>query len=238
MNRITKYIVFTYFLTFLFIFNVKAECSYQERKDLLNAAKNVDIYYDIKENISTSIGTNTYGEELTYEDVSYEIIFNIANLSDNLFIKYYNTLNYEENYINSENLNNGIYKFSDLNYKKLYNYFFEIYTTSENCSGNKIYTKKLIKPIYNGYSKYSICNNEKLENYKYCKKFITEEIKLDEAKFIELANNQLKPIESEEKPEGNIAYFIKNYYMYVLVPVSIILVASILIIIKRKKSAL
>ena len=219
------------------MFNVNAECSYQERKELLNAAKNVDIFYEVKENVNTEKGTNTYGEELNYENITYEIIFNISNLSNDLIIKYYNTLNYEENYINSENIKDGIYKFSDLNYYKIYNYYFEIYSTNENCPGNKIYTKKIKKPIYNGYSKYSICNEKELETYKYCKKFVTEEIKIDEAKFIELANKQLKSEQDESNVETNI--FFEKYFIYILIIITIIIISLVMIVIfKRKRRAL
>ena len=44
MNKVINYGLFLIFLSFIFVINVNAECSYQERKELLNEAKNVEAY--------------------------------------------------------------------------------------------------------------------------------------------------------------------------------------------------
>lgn len=235
MKKFFDYMFFIILLCFIFINKVNAECTYKERKQLLNLAKNVDVFYEIKEIENKSTGVNSYGEELEYTEVNYEIVFFVSNLSDEIFIKYYNTLNYEEKYINKDNLENGIYTFTDKNYSTLYNYNFEIYSMNENCMGDEIYTRKVVKPIYNGYSNYAICNNEELENYEYCKKFVTKKISLNESEFIELANKKVNSQNNViEKTTTYTHYYIIIGLVLIILSVTIIIFLSI----RRKKNAL
>ena len=239
MKNIFNYALFVILLLFIFVINVNAECSYQERKELLNEAKAVDIGINIKEIEKIETGINTYGEEVSIPSINYEFTFLISNLSDNLFIKYYNNLNYEENYISKEEMQDGIFTFVDTNYTSLYTYYFEIYSSNENCLGDKMYTKKITKPIYNGYSKYSICSEEELKDYKYCKKFVNEKIQIDESKFIELANKELNSFEIEESDSKfSFIDFIKNYYIYIVLFIVVSITASIIFFIRKKKSEL
>ena len=63
-----KKIILTFIFMFLFIQGVNAECSYKERKELLNKVKSIDIGYDIETNIIKEEGTDPdTGEDEVYE---------------------------------------------------------------------------------------------------------------------------------------------------------------------------
>ena len=71
MKNIFNYALFVILLSFIFVINVNAECSYQERKKLLNEAKAVDISV----------------EPILNENNEYDFKFNIVNVTENFFIK-------------------------------------------------------------------------------------------------------------------------------------------------------
>lgn len=241
MKKVINYICFFIIFLFIFIINSNAECSYQERKDLLNAAKNVDIYYDIENEVITETGVNTYGEEVTLSKQIYSFKFNIVGLTENLFIKYYNLNDGVERYINYNDLDSeSKYSFKDENSDFIYTYNFEIYSANNNCVGQKMYTKKVIKPMFNGFSQYSICQKDGMENFLYCKNFITKEINISEDEFIEKANNFLKQNTEEEKVSDNVNFFnfLKNYYIYIIIVFVVIISLVSIIIVRKRRSRL
>ncbi len=237
-------IIFVLFLSiFLFKYNVYAECSYKERKELLNSAKNVDIAYEIetKKNESTGISPDDPDEEIKTTFEEYNFKFTIVNLSNDIFIKYYNLFDNTENYVNYDDLNTGIYTFNDSNYLDIYKYYFEFYSRNTNCDGELMYTKKIIKPKYNLFSMYDICNKKEMEDYKYCKKFITKEFYISESEFIKLANTYLSENTSQkdQKDDNKYLVFLKKYWFYFIIVIMIFILGSLSIIkIKKKRSEL
>lgn len=225
MNRITKYIIFTYFLTFLFIFNVKAECSYQERKELLNAAKNVDISVE--------------PVEVSVENGRYDFKFNIANLTNDIFIQYYNLNNGIENYISYNDLNNGLYSFVDENSLLIYNYKFIFYSNNDNCLGYELTSKTLKKPMYNIYSENKNCLKESNQNFKYCEKFLEKNYNLDINKFNKaITEYNLNKIKKQEKSQEETSDTKKNILPISLSVVGIIGVVIVIFLINKKRNKL
>ena len=155
MRKIFNYSLFFILLSFLFINSVNAECSYQERKQLLNEAKAVDISV----------------EPILNDNNEYDFKFNVINITEDFFIKYYNTNNGEENVINYELSNGGIFSFVDTDTYSVYNYKFEFYSTNNNCYADKISSRSITKPMYNMYSENVNCTYDNNKNFKYCAKF-------------------------------------------------------------------
>ena len=226
MKRIAIKVVLTILISFTFSFKVNAECSYQERKALLTNAKNVDISVEPVDN----------GND------NYSFKFNIVGLTEDVFIKYYNTNNGEENYIFYHNLDsNNIYSFIDNNTYYVYSYNFILYSNNDNCNGYEITSKKVKKPMYNIYSKNINCTYENNKNFKYCKKFTDTDYKLTNDKFYTALNsfNSKKNNETNTNEEKNhITSFFKKYY--VLIILSILLVTGFIILMiyinnKRKR---
>ena len=224
MNRPIKYILFIIIISFSFIFSVNAECSYKERKELLSSTNNVDI----------SI-------EPVLKDDYYEFKFNIVGMSDNLFIKYYNTNNGSIGTIFYSDLKEGVYSFIDGNPYMVYSYKFIFYSANDKCPGYEIKTKTIKKPMYNRYSNEEACNEEVLKNFKYCKKFTTVDYKLTKEKFYEsMYKYQDKLLEkySEDEEENNKS-FLRKYLIYILL--LIIIIASLItgfILYRKKKNEL
>lgn len=228
---------------FLFKINVYAECSYKERKELLNEAKQVDIAYEIetKQEKITDIKTDfESGSTVILE--SYNFKFSVINLSSNLFIRYYNLFDNYEEYLDTEDFKDGIYSFNDSNYSDIYKYYFEFYSKNSNCSGELVYTKKIIKPKFNTFTKYPICSEKGMENYKYCKKFITKDFNITDSEFSEKAYMYKKSLTTNstppEKKENKFLTYIKKYYYIPLIIILIIIVLIFIKIIKKKRSEL
>ena len=109
---------------FLCTFNVNAECSYQERKEMLNIAKNVDISVE--------------AVEVSAEKGKYDFKFNITGLTKDIFIKYYNLNDGNEQYITYEKLQNSIFSFTDENSLLTYEYKFKFYSNNEKCKKTNV----------------------------------------------------------------------------------------------------
>lgn len=228
-----------FIIYFMNILNCNAECSYQERKDLLNSAKNVEIFYEINEKKSIDTGKNSFGEEVSFDKIDYIFNFKVTNLSSNLFISYVDS-DYNEKFINFEDLKDNIYSFEDNNFIKLFTYEFKFHSLNENCLGETILTKKVVKPYYNGFSDYEICKDERLENFIYCKTFLTSSHSYNENEFIQKAKEYIKSVEvqDEQSTKFNFIDFILNYYLYFLF--SFVFIGGIIaiVLIRKKRSKL
>ena len=121
MKKIFNCLLFSYLFTFINLINVNAECSYEERKNMLNISKGVDISVE--------------PVEVKKEDGSFDFKFTITGLTKDIFIKYYNTNNGIENYISYDMLNDGLYSFVDENSLSVYNYYFVFYSNNDSCLG-------------------------------------------------------------------------------------------------------
>lgn len=239
MKKVYNYGIFILLLSFIFVKNVKAECSYQERKQLLNEAKSVDIGYDIITETKEEIGVNPdSGEEMVSTMEEYIIKFSVTNLSDNLYIRYYNLFDNEEHYITKDDLVNGIYYFEDDDYLNLYTYNFEFRSNNNNCIGDVFSTKKVVKPVYNSFEMFSICDYEEMKDYKYCQKFITKYFDINENEFITGATEYYDSL-TKDKDSGSdidIIQVIKNNWYYGVAIVVVAVVISVILLIRKKRS--
>lgn len=224
MRKALKYFIFTIILSFSLCFNVNAECSYSERKDMLKAAKAIDIKMEIVEK----------------ENNKYEFKYYVTNLPENLFITYYNTNQGTENYISYKNLTDGIFSFVDDNYLLVYDYVFEITSLNPNCYGYELHKKKLKKPMYNIYSENINCSTEEFEKFKYCQKFFEEDYRLTEDEFYSSLisyNANLSPTGPVEEPEEQS--FIQKYLVYIIsIPTILAITIVTIVLIKKKKNEL
>lgn len=239
MKKVFMYICILFVFSFINVSSMNAECSYQERKDLLNAAKKVDVSFEIKseKKIENVFDAFTQEEKQIEVETNY-FNLNIVNLSENLFLRYYNDFDDSEEYVTFSNMENGLYSVRIDNISNIYTYYFEFMSNNNNCSGDIILTKNLIKPKYNYFSEFTICNEEKLKNTEYCKRFITEELGISEKVFLEKANSILESSDEDNvKEEFNILNFFKTYwYIFVIILViSIIIFISLIITKKRGK---
>lgn len=240
MNRITKYIIFTYLLMFLCIFNVKAECSYQERKALLNAAKDVDVSFSVEsEEVDfKSINPNTDKEEII-KKTKYYFNLNIVNLKSDTFIKLTNDNNSDEIVIKSEDLKDGIYTQRIDNISNIITYYYTFYSRNDNCYAEKITRKQIKKPKQNPIYFYSICSNNLVKDSEYCQQFIDKEFNINENDIIIKLNKKIEQnSETKDNSKFDLMAFIKNYWYYLIIFIVLLLVVYIFFVIKKKRSEL
>ena len=239
MRRFVNYIIFLVLITIISIFDVNAECSYNERKELLNNAKNVDIFIELKtkKDYIDTLNIETGEVESKETEVDY-FQFNIANLSKDLYIKVYNSEDADKYfYIFDYSLENGIYKFEDKDTMRLIKYYFEIYSNKSNCLGYDVKKVNVIKPKYNAFSDLELCKLEQTKNHKYCKKYIDKNYKESDM------YNTLQKLKSEKnkniimEEENKFELFFKYWYIFVLF-ILLIIILSIFLLIRRKKNEL
>ncbi len=220
MRKIFNYSLFFILLSFIFINSVNAECSYQERKQLLNEAKAVDISV----------------EPILNDNKEYDFKFNVINITENFFIKYYNTNNGEENVINYELSNGGIFSFVDTDTYSVYDYKFEFYSTNNNCYADKISSRSITKPMYNIYSDNVNCTYDENKNFKYCSKFLTKDENLSLDEFYEKMLDYSEEKQTYDVDENDNESFIKSYLIYIIIFVIFLITIIILLIIRKKRS--
>lgn len=218
MKKIFNYSLFFILLSFVFINCVNAECSYQERKQLLNEAKAVDISV----------------EPILNENNEYDFKFTVVNITKDFFIKYYNTNNGEENIINYELANNGVFSFVDKDSYSVYDYKFEFYSTSNNCYADKINFKSITKPMYNMYSENVNCTYEENKGFKYCAKFLTKDDNLSIEEFYEklLDYNSKKQTQNNDDIEES---FFEKYIVYIFISFGTLIFSIIVVVLIKKR---
>ena len=243
MNRVVNYLMYLFLFFFILVSSVNAECSYQERKNLLNEAKSVDIVFNVdsrKEKIET-VNPNTEEIEIIEDDKFY-FNLNISNLTNDLFIKVTNNLNSDQFIVNSEDLKDGLYSYEIDNMTDIITYHLDFYSTYNNCYAEKILSRQIKKPKENPVYYFSVCSDERLENNKYCQRFIENDFNM---KTYDIVSKLNKILEEENEPvvEKNFSakkvkqFFAKYWYLFVVTLIVIIGVITLLII-RKKRSKL
>ena len=242
MKRLINYLFMIFIFIFVFNIYANAECSYQERKDLLDAAKNVDISFDINETEEkhTGINPNT-GKEETSKSKVYYFKMNIIGNIDNMFLKITNDFDAEEKIVNSIDMNDNAYSFEIKNSTDIINYKIDFYSRNNNCYAENITTKRITKPKENLIYYYSICSNDLVSENKYCKQFIDKDFNMNEFEIMKKLN---KIIEEETPEEINsnffnkiLSFIVSYWYVFALVFI-IIITFAISMIIRKKRSRL
>lgn len=239
MKKVINYVCFTIIFSFIFIMNTNAECSYQERKDLLNQAKSVDVSFEVveKEEEYTLINPNT-GEEGQYSKTLYSFKLNVAGITEDIFAKIYSTNDTNQYIVNYEDMTDGIYSIDIENTTDIVKYYVDFYSTNSNCYAEKITTNTITKPKENHLYYFSICLDERVQNSKYCEHFIEK----DFSKSVDEIVSELTEIVNEDgsntKNEDNVLNIVRNFmnsYWYILIIIIVIVVVFVTIILVRKK---
>lgn len=218
MKKILNYGLCLMLLSFIFINSVDAECSYQERKQLLNEAKSVDISV----------------EPILNDNNEYDFKFNVINITEDFFVKYYNTNNGEENVINYELSNGGIFSFVDTDTYSVYDYKFEFYSTNNNCYADKISSRSITKPMYNMYSENINCTYDNNKNFKYCAKFLTKDYNITIEEFYEKMLDYNSKKQTQDVVDNEESFF-EKYIVYIVISTGVILLSIIAVVIIKKR---
>ena len=192
-----KIIVFILFL-FIFNINIKAACN---NKELLDNADKVNI---------TVLPQ-------TSEEKDYYFLIRVENIKENMAL------------VISDNDTNEskTYRYSDTNegtLELINNYIFakvtytvKVYSVDSSCQNMLLKTLKASTIKFNDYSKYDACDG--YEEFELCKPFY-------DGKHVskEVFNNALEEYKKEKETTffEKIIKIIKEYYLYVLLPIAII----------------
>lgn len=213
MKRILMLGVFASFC--LFPLSANAECSSERLVELSKIADNVTLSY-------------TY--ELGIADADFQIV--ISNLTNDIYIEDDSGIRYS-----------GVGdKKAELTYMSGESKIFTVYSNDNNCKGESLTSKYITLPTYNEYSTYEEC--EGIEDYKLCKQWIDlgnmeEDEFLKEVKAYKDSLKQTKQKNPENKNDGFLS-FIKQHYLYFLIPIIVIVIGIGVwfVLIKKKKDKL
>lgn len=214
-------IIFVLFLSvILFKFNVYAECTYNDRKELLEKVKNIEIFFD--PNI----------EKKYFE-------FKLYNFDENIYITILNNKTNESTNIYYYDTTDNYYSFIDDNIYEKEIYTITFYSNTDSCYGNKLLSKRVTKRVINKYYYDSVCKG--IEDYKYCVPILNDTFKISEEKILKNINDYKESLKSSVKdPEikkfgiNDILSLIKKYW-YILVIILIITITIIVIVYINKK---
>lgn len=220
MNRLLIKTIFTFLICLSFSIIANAECSYNERKELLAEAKKIEAVF-------------------TPDYENNKFVFNMFNLSKNLYVELENVKTNEIKSIYYYELIDNKYIYDELNVDNKITYRLNIYSFKEECYASKITSKTITKGIINKYSKMDICKD--IQDYKYCKPILNNEIILDESKVIESINNykeNLVKTEESKIKKNMFIEFIKKYKNYIICFFVILLIIYILFLVNKKRGEL
>ncbi len=219
MKKIVKLLIFTFILSFSLNFNVYAECTYEERTEISNDARNIEAFFE------ADLNNNKF-------------IFYMYNLTDNLYVDISSNLTttfkvYKYNY------DGDFYSFSTSNINKVDTYLINIYSNKSGCYGTKITSKRITKGIINKYAKDSICNG--IEEYYLCNSVLNTDINMTDIEVYEKINQYKKELEeknNKEEEKFNIINFLKTYWYYFAGGLFIIIIILIIYFINKKRGEL
>lgn len=216
MKKIFNMLFVVFVVSFFMINYVNADCSYQEKKDMLNNSKLIETFFDV---------------DLFFN----KFTFNLYNLSDDLYVEIEN--DYDKNVISLFDVENNIYKFETFDIENIIKYKVKIYSKNDNCFSELINTKTVIKPIINRFSKEEVCNG--IEEYYYCKSVLTKKISMNDLEVYKKINEYKKSLEvKEEENKFNFVEFLKQNWIYFGIGFLVLIIIISLVIINKKRGEL
>lgn len=249
-TRIKKLFLLAIILLTPNLVRAESACSYEEQTELNDIVANVKASYEI---IDVYVG-KTYevynpNEDGTFPEVdSYakEFQFTILNITDDVYVKVSNNQNSTVYTFKSTDTKDGMITFTTPDVFELTTYTFEVYANKYSCIGELFRKFTITTPVYNSFSKYSICQDN--PDFYYCQEFITtENLTISDfyTKVQEYANQKEKEEQEKEEQERNksIIERIKDFYndntivIYTIgIVIVIVGVATTVILVKKKRS--
>lgn len=224
MKKNIKYILLFVIFMFGFVNRVNAECTYQDRKELLDKSKDIEVYFEPDLN-------NKY------------FVFNLYNLDDELYVNIYNSKTEENREVHSYDMVDNHYSFIDNNIDDIIIYRVTIYVSNSSCYGNKLTTKTITKKIINKYYYMDICKG--IEDYQYCKPLLNNKFSLNDDKINENINKYKESLNVKEDTKeiskfgmDDLIKLLKKYWYIILIVVCVSIGFVVIIKINKKRGDL
>lgn len=213
-NKISL-LIFMIFCSFVNIYTLKADCedSIKEAEQIIVKTENVVdetravFIYLVIENITP----NTYVVVMN----DYEDEFNPKDAT--------RTIKYEDT-------ENGTIRIKSPNIYKKINYVVKAYTKDSSCSIEAVKSKNVKTDVFNKYSAYQECDDA--EGVKICESF-KDTSKIEEEEFKEIVEKE--KIELNKTTKDKVFEAISKYYLYVLIPITLISAIYITLIVRAKR---
>lgn len=201
--------------------------------------------YEVKAKLNKIASEVEASYSFVYDENNKVIGFDISifNITEDIYITYKSD-EATSNRVNViyANTNNGTYTFRTYDLENIVTYEISIYTNKYNCS-DFIRKLKITKPKRNIYHDYEFCQDEELEDYFYCKEWITSDISISESEIERRIKDKLdkvivttttKCVACEVSAENikNETIFKKNK-MIVIIGIVVAMIIDMFLIIKR-----
>ncbi len=216
---------------------VNAECDNKSQLEINAASSNVTMNYTLE----TSV-VDTYGNihpEIAPEDVELselgeyglidKAIINVNNVSDKVYVVFYNNDDGINKEYHFQDLKNGSFTYEVPDLSTIRNYTLTIYSDVSECGNQELRTINVTTPMYNSLADQTVCNNN--DSY-YCQRYITTPINEDELDLNNNVNNDDKNNDLELN-ENNSQSFV--LFTVGIIIVIIIIVAITILIVKKKQ---
>lgn len=194
-------------------------CDYNTIATLKNQAAKVSVSYDILE-----------------EAGSYSIKYKIYNVTDDIYISYYNEKSADSIVISSGNLVNGIYEFVDYNVEDIYEYKFDVKAMNSSCG--TLRTISSVKPRRNPVYDDPECHYEDTSNLYYCREWVSQKFPYTDERILEIVKKNRKEAQKntmttksveqkKEEEESFLQKFLKiaktkRFVLFVLLVIGVI----------------
>lgn len=201
--------------------------------------------YEVKAKLNKIASEVETSYSFVYDENNKVIGFDISifNITEDIYITYKSDeLDFKRVNVIYANTNNGTYTFRTNDLDNIVTYEIGIYTNKYNCP-DFIRKIKIIKPKRNIYHDYDFCQDEELEDYFYCKEWITSDISINEKEIERRIKEKLdkvivttttKCVACEVSAENvkNETLFKKNKIIVIIGIVGAMIVDIILIIVR------
>ena len=238
------------FLSFGLIVNAASKCDYSELAEINQEAAGIKVSYEEKLEVLQEGGlADLEDDELNDKPSTAPTLYtryfmvNITNVTDNLYIKVFNSIDNSTRIFTSSDAINGVISFRWDDINTITNLTIRVYTSQNTgCANEEVLVQQATLPKYNEYSETSYC----LENPddSICAQYITKEIseKEYERKYEKSVEEATKEEESNKKVTKKVIKFVKKNKKGFIIGGSIIIVlgvaTTVVVIVKRRRSRL
>ena len=222
---------------FLLVTTAKAaQCTNEEKVKLKKEASQVKmVLKEVEEEMDPSKYYLTDG----YDGPVYTYYFDVSltNITDDMFVEITNNKDGDKITNVTNPPKNGIISFNWDDIYEITKFTYTIYAKSgSTCAGEKLFVGNYTAPKYNYYAGATACNG--VEDYKYCSKFIYEDVN-DNDIYKNIKNyKKAKQIEEEKKSNSwteKAKRFIKEHKVLVIAGAAIIVGGGTAVILKQRK---
>lgn len=235
-------LVFSFILMISFNNVLAATCDNTEMKKLNAVASNIKVSYEVETKTVENENYKIDGGSPTMEVPN--IIIDIYNITDDIFIIASNNINSSKKTIVYADTDNGKYKLDTFdNFNALGTYTFDIYAKNEPCKPRKLKSVEFVKPIENPFYRTEECKNNL--DIPFCTQFVTEinqnvdifNIKEEIANYRKSSTNKVTTKTDGTTGKNKVIEFAKDNKYYLIG--SIVLISGIVItvvVIKKRRN--